>query len=61
MSNKAVTMTDADVAEMQQRIDDGILLAQKRLVSRAMHDNLKLVVCRNGKVQELPATEFNIK
>jgi len=54
-------MTDLEVIEMQERIDEGILLAQTRLVQRAQHNNLSLVVCRNGKVIEVPASEFILK
>ncbi|MBR4710079.1 MAG: hypothetical protein IKP30_08270 [Bacteroidaceae bacterium] len=51
-------MSEQDIRELQERIDRGILLAQKRLVERAKHDNLKLVVCKNGRVQKLSAMEL---
>ena len=48
-------MSEQDIREMQQRIDDGILLAQRRLVERARHDGISLVVCKNGRGEKLPA------
>lgn len=48
-------MNELEVAEMQRKIDEGILLAQERLIKRAKHDNLTLVVARNGQVVELSA------
>ena len=43
---------------MMQRIDNGILLAHKRLVQRAKLNGYTLVVFRNGKVMEIDAREF---
>ena len=51
-------MNELEVAEMQRKIDEGILLAQERLIKRAKHDNLTLVVARNGHVVELSAEEL---
>ncbi len=51
-------MNELEVAEMQRKIDEGILLAQERLIKRAKHDNLTLVVARNGQVVELSAEEL---
>ncbi len=51
-------MSEQDIREMQQRIDDGILLAQRRLVERARHEGISLVVCKNGRVQKLPARDI---
>ena len=51
-------MNAFEVAEMQRKIDEGIFLAQERLVKRAKHDNLTLVIVRNGQVVEIPAEEL---
>lgn len=57
-------MTASEVQDMQRRIDEGIRLAQQRLVKRAIHNNISLVVFRNGKVIDLTPEEMqaqNIK
>ena len=48
-----------DVRLMQQRIDEGILLAQRRLLKRGLHDDLSFIVCSEGHVQEVPAKEIS--
>ena len=49
----------SDVLLMQQRIDEGILLAQRRLLNRGLHDDLSFIVCPEGRVLEVPASEIN--
>ncbi len=49
---------DFDVLLMQQRIDEGILLAQRRLLNKGLHDGLSFIVCQGGKVREVPASEI---
>ena len=51
-------MNDREIAEMQQKIDIGIRLAQERLVERARLFQATLVVARGGKVVELTADEI---
>ncbi len=51
-------MSEKEIMELQRRIDKGILLAQTRLVERAKHEGYSLVIKRNGKVQEVPASEL---
>jgi len=51
-------MSERDIAELQRRIDKGILLAQTRLIERAKHEGYSLVVRRNGIVREVPASEL---
>lgn len=46
-------MTEKEVQEMQYRIDEGIRLAQQRLWQRAGHSRQSLVVCKDGKIQEV--------
>ncbi len=51
-------MKDTDIQALQQRIDEGIRLAQARLVKQAAHDDFPLVVVRNGELLELKANEI---
>ncbi len=57
--SKHIRKSEKEIKMLMTRIDDGILLAHKRLVKRAQHDNLSLVVFREGKVVEVNASEFN--
>ncbi len=57
MSAKRV-MTDSDIEDIQRRIDEGIRLAQHRLVQQAEHDDLSLVVMRDGVLMELKAKDL---
>lgn len=50
--------SESDVLLMQQRIDEGILLAQRRLLNRGLHDGLSFIVCQGGVVTEVPACEI---
>lgn len=43
---------------MQQKIDQGILLAQERLVERSRLFHTTLVVAREGKIVELMPEEL---
>ncbi len=56
---KHITLTVAEMEDMQQRIDKGIRLAQQRLVQRAIHNNFSLVVFRGGHVIDLSPSEMN--
>ena len=49
---------DTITADLQQRIDEGILLAQRRLLNRGLHDGLSFIVCQGGVVAEVPACEI---
>lgn len=57
MSSKK-TKNEVDVAGMQLLINQGILLAQRRLLDRGLHDDLSFVVWREGKVCDVPAQEI---
>ncbi|MBO5716828.1 MAG: hypothetical protein J6R50_01750 [Alistipes sp.] len=46
-------MSDFEIRELQERIDAGILLAQRRLIERTRRDNGDLVVVRDGQVVHL--------
>ena len=51
-------MSEDEVYEMQRKIDEGIYLAQKRLVERAKHNHTTLVIAREGQVVEVKAEEL---
>ena len=51
-------MNEFEIAEMQQKIDEGIQLAQQRLVDKARLFNTTLVVERDGVVVELRPEEL---
>lgn len=45
--------TEEQILLLRQNIEDGIVLAQKRLVSRAKREGFTLITCPHGKVVEL--------
>ncbi|MCM1371691.1 MAG: hypothetical protein NC113_01055 [Bacteroides sp.] len=48
---------DEEIQRLRTTIEEGIMLAQKRLVARAKKDGFTLIACPNGKVVEInPAT-----
>lgn len=51
-------MSDREIKEMQRRIDQGIVLAQERLVERSRLFHSTLVVNRGGHVVELMPDEL---
>lgn len=55
------SMSDFELRELQERIDAGILLAQRRLIERTRRDNGDLVVVRNGEVVRLTPDQLLIK
>ena len=46
-------MSEFEIRELQERIDAGILLAQRRLIERTRRDNGDLVVVRDGQIVHL--------
>ena len=55
------SMSDFELRELQERIDAGILLAQRRLIERTRRDNGDLVVVRDGEVVRLTPDQLLIK
>lgn len=55
---KEKTMSDREVKEMQSLIDQGIVLAQERLVERSRLFHSTLIVTRDGQVVELLPEEL---
>lgn len=56
--SKKTNPNSPDVKVLQKRIDEGILLAQRRLLDRGLHDGLSFVIFREGAVCEVAAKEI---
>ncbi len=52
-------MSEIEIQQMQDRIDAGILLAQKRLIEKAKHEDSELVIMRDGEVVHVKASELD--
>lgn len=57
-TTKKMTMSEDEVYEMQRKIDEGIYLAQERLIERAKHNHTTLVIAREGQIVEVSADEL---
>lgn len=51
-------MSEREITEMQRLIDEGIVLAQERLVERSRLFHSTLVIARGGKVMEVMPDEL---
>lgn len=51
-------MSEIEIKQMQEKIDAGILLAQKRLIEKAQKEDGELVVMRDGKVVRVKAKDL---
>ena len=51
-------MSEFEIRQLQERIDAGVLLAQKRLIERTKRENGDLVVIRDGKIMHLPPSRM---
>lgn len=51
-------MSEIEIKQMQEKIDAGILLAQKRLIEKAQKEDGELVVVRDGKVVRVKAKDL---
>lgn len=51
-------MSEIEIKQMQEKIDAGILLAQKRLIEKTKKEDGELVVVRDGKVLAVVQTWF---
>ena len=51
-------MTKEEIKGMQEKIDAGILLAQKRLIEKVQKEDGELVVVRDGKVVRVKAKDL---
>jgi len=51
-------MSEMEIKQMQEKIDAGILLTQKRLIEKARKEDGELIVVRDGKVVRIKAREL---
>lgn len=51
-------MSELEIQQMQEKIDAGILLAQKRLIEKAKKEDAELVVEKDGKVVRVKAKDL---
>ena len=51
-------MSEIEIKQMQEKIDAGILLAQKRLIEKTKKEDCELVVVRDGKVVSIKARDL---
>ncbi|MBO5217120.1 MAG: hypothetical protein J6B41_05175 [Alistipes sp.] len=58
MQDVDINMSEKDIELMQEKIDAGILLAQKRLKEKVIREDGELVVMRDGKVTHITAVDL---
>lgn len=51
-------MSDVDLIQLQEKIDSGVRLAQRRLIERAIKENGDLVVEQDGEIMHIKAEEL---
>ncbi len=51
-------MSDSDIKQMQEKIDEAIRKAQEKLVEKIKREDGQLVVTRDGQVRTLRAAEI---
>lgn len=51
-------MSELELKQMQEKIDAGILLAQKRLIEKAKKEDAELVIEQNGEVVHVKAKDL---
>ena len=51
-------LVEAEIEQMQEKIDAGILLTQQRLKEKCKKENGELVVMRDGEVTHLKAEDL---
>ena len=51
-------MSEMEIKQMQEKIDAGILLAQKGLIEKTKKEDGELVVVRDGKVVRIKARDL---
>lgn len=51
-------MSEVDLIQLQEKIDSGVRLAQRRLIERTIKENGDLVVEQDGEIVHLKAEEL---
>jgi len=52
------TMSESDIKQMQDKIDEAIRKAQEKLVEKVKQQDGQLIVTRDGKLLAIPANEL---
>lgn len=55
---RSLLMSELEIQLMQEKIDAGILLAQKRLIEKAKKEDAELVVEKDGKVVRIKVKDL---
>ncbi len=51
-------MSELDLTQLQEKIDSGVRLAQRRLIERTIKENGDLVVEQDGEIVHIKAEEL---
>ncbi len=51
-------MSEIEIKQMQEEIDDGLLLARKQLIEKTKKENGELLVERDGEIVRVKAEEL---
>jgi hypothetical protein len=51
-------MSEHDIIQMQEKIDEGIRIAQEKLVEKVKKEDGQLIVSRDGQIMAIPASEI---
>ncbi len=51
-------MSDVELQQLQEKIDNGVRLAQRRLIERTIKENGDLVVEHEGEIMRIKAEEL---
>ncbi len=53
-------MSEVDLIQLQEKIDNGVRLAQRRLIERTIKENGDLVVEQDGEIVHLGAEDLEV-
>lgn len=51
-------MSEIEMRQLREKIDAGILLAQKRLIEKTQKEDRELVIMRDGEVVRIKAADL---
>ncbi|MDR0907036.1 MAG: hypothetical protein LBM63_00270 [Rikenellaceae bacterium] len=51
-------MSEKDIRQMQEKIDEGIRVAQEKLVEKVKREDGQLIVSRDGEIMAISAREI---
>lgn len=51
-------MSEVEIKKLQEKIDAGIILAQKRLIEKAKKEDGELVILQDGRVVRVKAKDL---